>query len=406
MKVFIFAVFLFSFFNVSAAWDCTSESDCSEGMTCHEGTCITPSANFSTYAAVTLNKGENSPNSLGSNKIFVAHPAVDVVLGQLAVNAYGGGEDNKRFLFKELTATVVTSSLDMVYENFKIVYDSNGNGIWDNSEKVVASSEQTGSTVKFVFGQKTASYKMNIVENFLLIGDFSIEKEISAIWDFGIDIKPFTGANITNAGTVDIAAVPDKISFPRHSFEPQTGYFLFASGKHFPKAPSWKEMNKTGNIMHIRTKSLSGSNEIKSINVRLEGTVVSFGNGVDRIALYSDDNNDGLGDTLISEMKDFSEPKQSVLFQIPAGTLALDEGMEKHLVIAADLNFYNGQTTRFYISANDVILSQSMTVAGTAITTESFKYSCDESDPQCQKAPTDEILKEDEDTGCSIILIN
>ncbi|HPG36110.1 MAG TPA: hypothetical protein PLD55_08465 [bacterium] len=401
---------LFPFFVFSQAWECTDADDCSAGMTCHEELCIAPSANFSTYAAVTLKTGDNTPNSLGSKKIFVAHPAKDVVLGQLGIDSYAGGAEGKLYLFKELTVTVVSSSLDIKGTNFRLVYDNNGNGLFDSSEKVIATVESPeGSTVKFQIGQKTASYKMNVTENFLVVGDFSIDKELTSLWDFGVDIKPSTGISISTAGgtgSVEIAAYPEKISFPRFSFEPESGYFLFASGKYFPKAPSWKEMNKTQTIMHIRTKALDGENEIKSINIRLDGTIVSFGNGVKKISLSLDNGNKGKADSLIEEKTDFVTPVQNVQFQMPSGTLSMEEGEEKFLVVTAELDFYNGQTTQFYITANDVILSKNQQIAGATVITEQFKYSCDETDSECKKAPGNEPEEEDESTGCTVIYVD
>lgn len=406
MKRVILATILLIPFAASAAWECVSDSDCSAGMKCHEEVCIAPSANFSTSASVSLSIGEKSPNSLGSKKIFVPHPAKDVVLGQLAVNAYSGGSEGKLFLLRELFATIVSSSLDIKGENFRLVHDANGNGLFDTSEKVVATGELTGNTVKFETDQKLASYKMNVMENFLIIGDFSIDKELTALWDFGIDIKPSTGITISNAGTVEVSPYPDKIAFSRFSFEPRTGYFLFASGKHFPKAPSWKEMNKDQMIMHIRTKALDGNNEIKSINIRLDGTIVSFGNGVSKIALYLDNSNTGSPSSLIEEKSSFEAPVQNVQFQIPSGALAMNEGVEKFLVIKADIDFYNGQTTQFYITNNDIVLSKSQQIAGTTVNTEPFRYSCDENDDACRKAPNDEEEVIEEETGCSVIFVN
>lgn len=407
MKKLLFAVVLLVPLIASAAWECVSESDCSAGMKCHEELCIAPSANFSTYASVTLSMGEKTPNNLGSKKIFVAHPAKDVVLGQLGILTYAGGSEGKLFLFRELSVTIISSNLDIKSENLRIVYDANGNGIFDSSEKVIATSEVEGSHVKFETNQKHASYKMNVTENFLIVGDFMIDQELTTIWDFGIDIKPSVGTLISNAGTVEVSPYPDKIAFPRFSFEPEKGFFLFASGKYFPKAPSWKEMNKTHNIMHIRTKALDGDNEIKRINIRLDGTVVSFGNGVKKISLYLDNGNKGKADSLIEEKSDFEAPVQSVQFQIPSGTLSMKEGDEKFLVVTAELDFYNGQATQLYITNNDIVLSKNQQVAGVTVGTEQFKYICDEeNDSACRKKPLEEDGKTDEETGCTAIFVN
>lgn len=397
-----------SIFSYLQAWDCETEKDCSEGMSCHEKTCIAPKENFSTYAAVSLKEGDNSPNSLGSKKIFVPNPAKDVVLGQLGIDAYAGDSEGKRYLLKELNANIISYSVKG--ENFRLVYDSNGNGIYDSSEKVVSeNSLEEQYKMKFILNQKDASYKMNVTENFLIIGDFSFEQAVTSIVDFGIEVKPFSGSTpqivVTNAGTVDIATLPEQVTFARFSFEPEQGYFLFASGKYFPKAPSWKDMNATHDIMHLRVKALDGDNEVKSITIKLDGTVVSFGNGVKNISLFSDSDNDGKGDGLILALSSFEIPVQNVLFQIPAGMLSLKHGQEKFLVISAELDFYNEQKTQFYITANDIILSKSQQIAGVTLGTEAFKYSCDETDTDCKTKPSEVVEEEEEETGCSVIFV-
>jgi hypothetical protein len=127
---------------------------------------------------------------------------------------------------------------------------------------------------------------------------------------------------------------------------------------------------------------------------------------VKKISLYLDNNNKGKPDSLIEEKSDFATTVQNVQFQIPSGTLALEEGAEKFLVILAELDFYNGQTTQFYITANDLILSKNQQIAGATVITEQFKYSCDETDSECRKAPGEEVEEEDESTGCAVVYVD
>lgn len=400
------------YFNLTAVdWSCESPDDCSEGMDCKDNSCVVTASAFSTYAAVTVTAGLKNPNSLGSKRIFVEHPAKNIVLGQLAVNAYNGGEEGKRFLLKELSAVVILSSTLIVPENMRLVYDANGNGSFDSSEKVVGTniSETTGK-IQFELGQKTASYKMNTAENFLIVGDFSMKQSVEKIWEFGMEFRPFQGSEkqikISHAGKQDdvvIASIPDKVTLPRFAFEPEKGYFLFASGMYFPAAPSWREMNKEQNIMHLKTKAIDSGNTVKSISVRLNGNIVSYGNGVKKLSLYIDSDGDGDGDELISEQADFQMPVQFVKFDVPSGMADLAQGEEKYFVIRADIELYNGQTTLFYINENDVSLSTYKLFAGLPVSTGEFKYSCDETDSECNPAPSEEEDPVDEQGGCNLI---
>lgn len=410
-------VFIFIFIPSLAAgadWSCESVDDCSEGMECKSNVCILTTDAFSSYAVVTVTAGKNNPNSLGSKKIFVEHPAQNVVLGQLAVDAYNGGDEGKYFLFKELNATLVLSSTLIEPSNIRLVYDKNGNGVFDSSEKVISSNiSETKSKIKFEIDKKSASYKMNVTENFLVVGDFSMSQAVEKIWDFGIEFKPFQGSDVQililnagKSGSVVVTSVPERVALPRFAFEPEAGYFLFTSGKYFPSAPSWREMNKEQTVMNMRIKSLEGDNSVNSISVRMNGTIASFGNGVSKMQLYIDSDNDGDGDELISEQADFQMPVQLIKFTIPSVKLSVSEGEEKFLVIKADIEFYNGQTTLFYISENDVALSSFKQIAGLPVSTEEFKYSCDETDSDCNPAPSEGEVVSDDEGGCSLILVD
>ena len=410
MKKMFLAIIVFVLpLSVFAAWECETEADCSKGMRCLDSLCKIDSDNFSSYAAITVTEGENSPNDLGSNNIFVPYPATDVVLAQLTVEAVHGGADGKYYLFKELNLKTIVSSTKITASDIKLVYDENGNGIFDSNEKVVALDEsELKNRPKLVFDQKRASYLMNKPENFLVLGSFTVEVELDQKWEFGTVFNPFEGAEpqavITCAGDVVLASVPASVVFPRFVFEPDTGHFLLSSGEFFPTAPQWPEMNAVHTIMYLRAKSLDSDNELKALNIRLDGTAVSYGNGVKRLTVYSDDNNDGKGDTKLVE-KGFETLASQALLTFPAGSIALKKGEEKFLVVEAELEFYSGQVTKFYISQNgDVQLVSPETVMGVTVSTQEFKYNCDETDEGCRLNP-DDIVETVDEGGCSVLLI-
>jgi len=358
------------------------------------------------YAAITLSAGENSPSSLGSDRIFVAHPATDLVLGQLAVNAHSGEGQGKLYFIKELSAdiSVYPSSID--FDDFKLVYDANGNGVADPSEKVIAEGVIDGFGRKFEINQKDQAFKMNQAENILIIGSFSTQKELNDIAKFNVTVRKDYIKTKTYTGEGTVAAT-DPIVFPSFSFEPEKGYFLFSSGKKFPKAPAWKEINREQEIMHLRLKALDGANELLTLKVELYGTSVSFGNGVEKIALCTDPNGSGKCGEVIAELSDFVEPQQSAVFQIPAGKISFNEGEEKYLVVKAALNFYKDQNTYFYITESDITLKTRQKLAGPTIKTENFKYSCREDDPDCRLKPEENQEEtENKDSGCSLLFVD
>ena len=409
-KLILISLFLASFVSLLSAdsWDCSADTDCPDGTTCNSNsnTCIMTKGKVSDYAAITLSLGENSPNSRGSDRIFVKNPANDLVLGQLAVNSYAGGGEGQLYFIKELTTDIAVYPSSIKFENFKLIYDANGNGIADSSEKTVAEGVAEGFGIKFELHQKDQAFKMNQTENLLIVGSFSSEKEVTDIAKFNATVKNNYIVTKTYKGEGDIAAT-SPIVFPSFAFEPEKGYFLLSAGQHFPKAPSWKEMNKEQEIMHLRLKALDGANELLALKIDLSSQTVSFGNGVKKISLCSDPDNDGKCNETLSELSDFAEPQQSVMFQIPSGRISLSEGDETFLVVKADLDFYKDQNTTFYINDSAVTLKSRQKIAGTPVKTETFKYSCKEDDPDCQLKPEEKTDEEESgDSGCSLLFVD
>ncbi|MBR6421566.1 hypothetical protein IKS86_02485 [bacterium] len=406
-KLVLIPLFLMFFVSFLAAdsWDCSADTDCPEGTTCDStsNSCVMTKGKIADYATITLSIGENSPSALGADRIYVTQPATDLVLGQLAVNSYTGGGEGQLYFIKELSVDLAVYPSTIIFENFKLIHDANGNGVADSSERVVAEGIPEGFGMKFEIEQKYQAFKMNQTENFLIVGSFSSEKEITDS-KFNATVKSNYIKTKTYTGEGAVAATAD-IVFPSFAFEPEKGYFLLSSGKNFPKAPTWKEMNKEQEIMHLRLKALDGANDLLTLKIELYGTAVSFGNGVEKIALCTDPNGSGKCGEVIAELSDFVEPQQSVSFQIPAGKVSLNAGEEKYLVVKAGLNFYQNQNTYFFITESDVTLKTRQKIAGTPIKTESFKYSCKEDDPDCRLKP-EEPTEESSDSGCSLLFVD
>ncbi len=406
-KLVLIPLFLMSFVSFLAAdsWDCSADTDCPEGTTCNSttNTCVMTKGKIADYATITLSIGENSPSALGTDRIYIAQPAADLVLGQLAVSSYTGGGEGQLYFIKELSVDLSVYPSSIIFENFKLIHDANGNGVADSSEIVVAEGVPEGFGMKFEINQKYQAFEMNKTANLLIIGSFSSEKEITDS-KFNATVKSNYIKTKTYTGEGAVAATAD-IVFPSFSFEPEKGYFLLSAGKNFPKAPAWKEMNKEQEIMHLKLKALDGANDLLTLKIELYGTAVSFGNGVEKIALCTDPNGSGKCGEVIAELSDFIEPQQSASFQIPAGKVSLNEGEEKYLVVKAGLNFYQNQNTYFYITESDVTLKTRQKIAGTPVKTESFKYSCKEDEPECRLKP-EENQEEEGDSGCSLLFVD
>jgi len=408
MKKLLF-ILIFSMFNASLfaefPWPCSDNSECPEGTSCNSSsnTCMMAKDKVVDYTVLYLDKGENNPNSRGSGTIFIPNPSKDLVLGQLAVKA--GGDNGKIYFITDILVDISASS-QIHFENFKLIYDENGNAVADSSEKVLAEGKVEGYGMSFELDQRYTAFKTNQTENFLIVGTVSADKDLPND-RFNIRIqgnKDYIKTK-TYSSDAEVSASKDINNFPSFTFEPQSGYFLFASGRHFPAAPSWREINGEYEIMHLRLKALDGANELTGLTVKLDGNKVAFGNGVEKISLYIDSNNDGKGDTMVAELSDFTEPQQSVTFQIPSGKIAMNQGEEKFLTIKTALNFYNDQNTYFYISESDVALKNKQKIEGTTVKTDNFIYSCKEDNPDCRLKP-EENQEEGGDSGCSLLFVD
>ncbi len=404
--LFVFLLFMPGLYCFASAWECVSDSDCSEAMSCNQGTCRMVSGKFSDYAQVEIKIGDNTPTGGGSRDIIVPHPAENIVLGQFEIHANQPGSEGKFFLFRGVEVRAGSSSPNIKFSNIKLVHDKNGNGIFDSSDVVVASvDDPEKSTLNLALDQKHATYKMNVGNSFIVVGDVEFEGSIDNLYPFGLEIAP-SDLLISNTGDVFITS-GNRLIFTKYIFEPQKGYFIFTSGGNFPVVPEdWRDMNKLQEVMHIRARSVDGANEIKNISLRTVGSSAKFGEGVRSVFLYLDENGNGKGDRLIAEQSFTSEnPTAFAMFNISGENLNFDEGEEKHFVIKADIDLYSGQTLQFNIGAGDVALGRSLNIAGTPLNTGNYRYVCDENDPECNVLEEEVVEPEPESGGCTVVIL-
>jgi hypothetical protein len=407
MKKIIFFLLMFLSSNiVYADFECISDSDCAEAMTCAMELCRMTAGKFSDYAQVEVKLGEKSPSAGISRNIFITHPAKDLVLGQFNISVSQNGAEGKYFVFREMDAVIAVSNQKIKASNLRLIYDVNGDGKFDGSDIVVSSiPDPEKNQLKFVLDQKKVTYRMNQDNNFIVTGDFEFDGEIEMLWPFGLEFTPSSDLKISNAGDVFIIS-HQKTSFAKYIFEPQKGYFIATAGEHFPSPPDWKNMNRENNIMHLRLKSVDGQNEVTSITLRTVGSSIKMGEGVKSVSVFTDNNRNGSGDDLLVK-KTFLEGEElsAVVINFPSGSLVLGEGEEKMLVIKADLFLYNKQTVQFMINDNDIGLKNRMSFAGLPVTTDVYRYSCDEEDPLCNVIQEDSVEEEESDGGCSILVL-
>jgi hypothetical protein len=387
----------------SSQWTCNSDSDCAQGMVCSDELCRMEAGKFSTYATVEFKIGESSPSSGGSSNIITPQPVTDLILGQFEITATQNGADAKLFLIREIEAIVASSTKMISGSNYKFIYDVNGNGKFDSSDKVISNGEiKDNGKVGFLVNQKHASYKMNTPHKFIITGDFEYDGTVDSIKPFGLELNPQENFDLRNEDQVFIIT-NQKVVFDRYAFEPEQNYFIFTAGEFFPKPPQWKEMNSKNNIMHLRLKSIDGANEISAITIRTTNVSAKFGKNIKSVSLYLDQNGDGSGNELITEKVFNSDDEfNAALIEIPAGKLSFQSGEEKRITVVADMFLYNGQIVQFSINDKEPKLKSPMNFAGLPVTTDVYRYSCDESDPLCNVLEEEVEEVYEGDGGCSV----
>ena len=375
---------------------CEDDDDCEEGYECKDKKCVEKdtSEDLTKDAKVTYAIGENSPDS--SETIIIPSPTTDILLGQFYL--FVEGNKDKFYNFNSLSLKV-TADDDVIIKNFRLIYDSNANGIHDDGEKTVSTAEGLTNGDYAVFTISSSADKMtpaDVKANFILLADVETSTTTGRAGQFTTLIENPESFNISDAG--DATVEGSKLEFATYKFEPPEG-FVFTRGMNDPQVPSYSQMNQENPMLQIRTKSMLGGDSIESIGVKTTVGSVRFGQGIKSIALLVDNDSDGKlspTDTVIEKVTEF-ESETLLTFRNLENILTYTEGQEKHLLFVCDFNMKDGEKAQIQIGNGKVKLNTDKDPTELPVTSKVFLYEYDPNDPN---NPTKT------DDGCSITVID
>jgi len=375
--------------------ECYEDGDCGDGMVCDEsGNCVKNMDDMTENAAITFAEGKNSPVS-ESSSIIIPNPSNDLVVAQFTLMAEG--KEANSFSFDELSLAVKSSETATVLNNYRLIHDADGDGMVDEGEKVIATTDSAKSNIAklSVIKEGDRAFPAGILNYFIVVLDAQYSDEASNNVTFNVQIDGKESFVLTDKGTPTVSG--SKIEFAEFKFEPADG-FVVTKGTNDPEVPAISEMNGETAVLQIRTKSILGDDVLKEIGFKPMTKSVKFGEGIKAAHLYHDVNNDGKksdGDTKLSSITSFDSLTFAKFTDLSV-KYAKEE--EKYLLIVLELKMSNGEMTQIQIGSGKVKLEAERDIVELPVTSKEFKYECLEGDPSCGGM-------NDDDPACTITVV-
>ncbi|MBO4699634.1 hypothetical protein J5690_08525 [bacterium] len=364
---------------------CTKNEDCGEGYVCDNasGACVEdPSIVKCQNSTVTASVGKNSPSSA---VIFISNPQTDLAIGQLEL---AGNGENCYLNLNSIKLKIDSKDPNINLSNIKMYKDNNSNGIADAEDTLLATADGVaGGYASFSASNPENRIWGNKKNNILFVLDATY-KEGATIQNsamFTAAVEKEGGILIADGGTPTVEGLP--IDFSKFQFEPAEG-FIVTSGPHNPEVPAKSEMNKFRDVLQLRVTAKGADETIKSMTIKVpKSNMVSFGNGINRLAIYEDTDNDGKGDVELASTTSFDGTQKhqfSLSFDVPKDT-------DKYLTVKAEPALSDGQIFQIQVSAIKV---SSLDVFGLPVDSRPYEYKCDSNLEDCGGG---------DDGGCSIV---
>jgi conserved repeat domain len=369
---------------------CTKDEECGAGKVCKNGGCVTDDSLFAQSAKITVAKGKNSP--LSESAIIVAAPAEKLVMGQFTIMATTE-ENGKNFSFDSLVASLYVKDQATNVGNIRLVYDKNGNGVFDEGDTEVTDPQSPkANSVALGLKNDSAVYETNVLHHFLIVADVSYKNPESipvntSFYFYIEDIDRFSFSKIENV-TAEISESP--MNFAEFSFEPTTEAFVFTKGSVEPPVPSPSNINKSSvGILQVRAKSIAHSNSIKKITLKTTSKSVKFNEGIKKIAVYLDVDKNASAENemmLASATPGETSNVLDIVFDTP---VSFEAGEEKTLLFTADFNIPKDLMAQIEIQKSKVKLETNSELIGLPIKSKEFSYKCEEGDLTCMSGDDD-----------------
>ncbi|HNZ52806.1 MAG TPA: trypsin inhibitor-like cysteine-rich domain-containing protein [bacterium] len=377
---------------------CEKDEECPDGQVCDDnGKCVVDTSKFTKDAKITVAIGKNSP--INSSPVIIPADSKGLVMGQISIIA-GSDSTDKFFNFNSMTVKV-NKDASTIMKNIKLIYDANGNGKADKDETTIAEPSGVDDiTISFANKSGNTVYSANVLHHFIMIIDASYQTpdDIPMNTVFNFEVDAVEAFDFTDAGN-PVVEVQIPMEFIEYSFEPTEEVFVFTKGDIDPPVPSIANMNKTVEIMQIRTKALKHSNTLEKIKLKTAAKSVLFGEGIESIKIFNDADKDGsfAAEELLATAS-ISSPVSlvDVNFLPP---LNYSENEEKTLLVVATFNIPKDKMAQVEI-LDKTSLAENVDIIGLPLKSKEFWYKCEEGDTSCQ-GEVDE-----KDGGCTVSAID
>lgn len=379
---------------------CEKDEECGAGQVCRNGGCVVDDSLFTSNAKITVAKGKNSP--LSESAIIVPAPTKNLVMGQFTVTAMTEEKD-KNFSFESVIASLSANDNDTEVTNIRLVYDKNGNGIFDDGDVEVTDPQSVKTNiVSLALKNGSTAYKVNDMHYFIIVADVSYKKPdsipVNTGFKFSIEnIGVFSFGKISGASA---EMTEEPMNFAEFSFEPTVEAFVFTKGSVEPPVPSLSNMNKSPvGILQIRAKAVAHTNSIKKITLKTTSKSVKFKEGIEKIEVYLDtdrnaskENEMKLATAVPSETSNLLD----IVFDTP---LSFESGEEKTLLLVASFNIPKDAMAQVEIQKSKVKLATNAELIGLPVKSKEFSYKCEDGDLTCSGSG-------DDDGGCAVSSID
>ena len=299
------------------------------------------------------------------------------------------------------------------FSGFELVYDQDGNGVYDEAVDTILSSVPENENEKrgYVYFQlnrnakkyagKSLNYflvraKVDYIDPNLKPGETTKIAANTAFHFFLEDNDVRVNGEIEGSkATVSNEKFEsnEKLEFATFYLEPTGDYFIITTGIHDPAVPAVSEINNNIPVMQIRTKSIGKKNSIKQLKIKVPSNkYVKFGdkNGITGISLWLDPNNDGQGDVKIAEKTSFDASEStSVTFDSStfSQSLKYGDGEEKYFVVYVDFNMVDADPAmvgRIQIPKGGIKLEKDANPYELPLNSKAYTYACADGDTNCE----------------------
>lgn len=388
--------------------ECTDDSHCGTGEVCLDNICLyKPDCEgdecLERDLIIHVKKGKNSPYNNG-NPIYLTENRDNLKLAQIAIAPEAKTEMNPFFYFYSIFLDLKTGTEDLRkhLSNFNLIYDENGNGLYDTNEEIVSSAPYiVGGSVEFALNK---TFPTNEILYFIITSKYQTSPDTGPDqFTFTPFIAGQTGIRIDDevSNSVDIE---NELIFESFMIIPEAANLLFIT-KPDIQPPIPENLNGEYDILSFAIVSKEKETTLNSIevNVKTSEKYGVFEKDIKKISLYLDNNKNGLYDDQdkLIETVDSFENENRVVFDQISEKLNMNE--QKYFIISAEITVPDDYSLLFEIGSGGVKTSPNLTSFGLPIYSKLISNSCDFYNPSCSDKCFG--VSCDKSKGCSCNLV-